>query len=242
MVPEVQENRTQIGQIDEDVATYRPVSRMAVVGLLVGIVSFLALAHPILWCVPPLAILFCLWGLRNIRRSKGSLSGHGIAVVGILLALFFAGGALANFSVRRMITYRQGAMVADRWIQLVEEGAIYHAHQWVLPWVTREAPGVPLEGFYDSDEGKSSFDQFVREDPGLTLSQIGPEDRIELLGCQDVTITRRNRFVDFRYRLVRPNDVPLDFGLLIRRFTDPETSQHSWTARPYMPEDESDTP
>jgi hypothetical protein len=240
MVQDVQEHPAQLGQVDDDLAAYRPLSRMAIVGLLTGLASFLALAHPVLWVVPPLAGLFCWWGLRNIRVSDGALIGRSAAIAGIMLAMFFAAAAISNFSLRRAVTRQQAEAMADKWIQLVEAGALQHAHQWVLPYVSREAPGVPLQDYYESEEGRTGYSSFLKDDPGKSLSQMTEEDRIEKLGCIDVAITRRNRFVNFQYRLIRAGQEPMDFGLIVRRFTDPDTSFHSWTARPYMPEDESD--
>jgi hypothetical protein len=239
MVQNVQENPAQLSRVDEDLAAYRSLSRMSIVGLVTGLASFLALAHPVLWVVPPAAIIFCWWGLRNIRRSEGALVGRGAAIAGIHLALLFAAAAASNFFVHRAVARQQAETIANQWIDLVQAGALEHAHQWVLPYVSREPPGVPLEGYYESEEGKTSFASFVKADPGKSLNQITAADRIEKLGCVDVAITRRNRFVNFRYRLLRSEGEPMEFGLLVRRFTDPDTFFHSWTVRPYMPEDES---
>lgn len=241
MVQDVQENPARLGQRDEDVALYRPVSRMAVVGLLSGLAASLAMANPVLWGLPPLAAVLSLWGLRNIRASNGALSGKAVAVTGLMLALFFSATAFSNFTARRVIARRQAEQIADRWIQMVEHGSMQAAHQWTIPYVMREAPTLPLAAIYAAEEGKQQLADFLGKEPGKSLSQMQAGDRIEKLGLAGMAITRSSRSVGFRYQLIRADQPPMDFGLSVRRFTDPEAFFLYWTVTPSVAEEETDT-
>ena len=68
---------------------YRTISGWAIAGLLLGILSAAAVVGPILWLIPVFAIVVSAIGLRQIKNSQGQMSGWSLAVLGLLLALFF---------------------------------------------------------------------------------------------------------------------------------------------------------
>ena len=72
---------------------YRPVSMMAVLGCLLGALSLTGLYAWFLLFLPIFAVIACCLALWSIRRSDGDLTGRGIAIAGIVLAIVsFSGG------------------------------------------------------------------------------------------------------------------------------------------------------
>lgn len=163
-----------VSSLDEKPLTaYRGVSVAAVLALALGLACSLALAHPFLWVLPPVTIAIALIALRAIHAEDSTVTGHWLAVIGLLLALIFGLWAPARVISRQAHLYRQGRQFADQWLELVRAGKLYDAHQLTLPHNERQRPGVVLEKVYsDSAEAHRNFDTFVTAKPMKTLAAV----------------------------------------------------------------------
>jgi hypothetical protein len=70
---------------------YVAVNATAVIALLLGLASSLAVVGVLLLIIPATAIIVGLIAIRQIQRSAGTETGKGLAILGIVLALLFAG-------------------------------------------------------------------------------------------------------------------------------------------------------
>ena len=92
---------TLIGGTDRnEIEQYSSISWIAVCALLLAGLSFLALAHPVLWCLPVVAAMLALFGVQQIRGSDGALTGHGIALFALGLSLCAGSHTKPSFSGR----------------------------------------------------------------------------------------------------------------------------------------------
>lgn len=83
-------NQSLHNSIDgQDEFSYKPVPPTAVVGLALGVFSFIALFGVIGLGVAVFGIVVSLISLFNIRRSAGELGGKMVARAGVLLSAFF---------------------------------------------------------------------------------------------------------------------------------------------------------
>jgi hypothetical protein len=83
-------NQSLHNSIDgQDEFSYKPVPPTAVVGLALGLFSFIALFGVIGLGVAVFGIVVSLISLFNIRRSAGELGGKMVARAGVLLSAFF---------------------------------------------------------------------------------------------------------------------------------------------------------
>jgi hypothetical protein len=72
---------------------YAAVNALAVAGLLLGLLSFLAVVVPDSWAilvVPVAAIVVSITAFLQVRKSNGTQTGHLLAAAGLVLALAFA--------------------------------------------------------------------------------------------------------------------------------------------------------
>src|SRR3954454_21459266 len=74
--------------IDPDVpeTAYVPISPVAVVSLILGLLSVLCLAHAAFFVIPLTGTLLGLWALWKVRRSAGQGGGGRLALIGLILA------------------------------------------------------------------------------------------------------------------------------------------------------------
>ena len=225
---------------DESVAAYRPISWVAVAAAVAGVASVAALLHPVLWFIPGLALLLGVVALVRLNARSGvPCTGKGMACLGIWCSLFFAAWVLSDYSLSRYFIARQSRIAADRWLQMIQHHALWHAHQWVLSYASRVNPGEPLNEYYKpGSENEKPFRRFFDSEPAKTLAAVEPGDRFVYLGCEEVLCDRLSCYVTLRYRLEfasaeqRP---PLEFFVIMKRFKEPETYDKSWQVQGVSP-------
>lgn len=192
-----------VSSLDETaVTTYRSISLAAVLALLFGCASALALVHPFLWVVPVVAVVTAIFALRGIAREGANLTGRGLAIMGLVLALFFGTWAPARIVTRQMHLYRQARPYADQWLELVRAGQLYEAHQLMKLAGERQKPGSSLEVFYtNSAEARKDLDHAFEMKPALTLRSQAENATYEYLGGDGVSSEEGGHieFVSLRY-------------------------------------------
>ncbi|RIK81020.1 MAG: hypothetical protein DCC68_09775 [Planctomycetota bacterium] len=143
---------------------YRPVSRLAVTGLALGVASLIVfVAPPVAVAIPAVAVAVCAAAMLRIRRDP-SLAGFALARAGLLFALFsLAAGpsyALARYWQLRRTAERFAASFVERLLS----GDIRAAHQMTLPPNQRFAPDRPLaDGYRDDATARDRLAEFARD-------------------------------------------------------------------------------
>jgi len=111
---------------------YRPISRMAVAGLILAIPWMLIFAMSSLWwllilvCLP--AAIVSIMALRQIRQSEGNLAGEAVAMLAIVISVGCGLGWLTMVTVTKYITENEARAAVDQWIykmQHNEPGAAF---------------------------------------------------------------------------------------------------------------------
>jgi hypothetical protein len=98
---------------------YRPVSRLAVTALGLGICSAAALLHPLCWAVPLAAGAVSVAALADVRRN--GRAGGLAALAGLALAAGFGGQAVGHAGVRRLLAERRACAATSVWLDAVRE-------------------------------------------------------------------------------------------------------------------------
>lgn len=188
----------RIPEVELDRATdpqYAAVSTAAVLGVVIGALGVTAMLAAALLAVPALAILVSLLAWRQIRRSRGVLVGHRLALAGLLLgALTAALGAgyhgLAWYHEHQMLLGLQGRavevvdeMLADHYEQVFEQlpEDFRRAQQSAEAFRRRMAPLFQGAG------------DFVRRD--LQSLQIVPTERGDTLAPAEVRVLFQRRIL-----------------------------------------------
>lgn len=109
---------------DPGAPEYQSLSGAAVMALVLGLASPLALALPVLLVIPAAAVCLAILAQRKIRDSAGTQTGAAVARWGVALALISATAALAHGPVRDAIYRRQLTEIAQRWFNLLAEDRI----------------------------------------------------------------------------------------------------------------------
>ncbi len=120
-------------QVERDLESYRAPSMWGPVALLLGIISAVAVIGPLLWILPVTAAIFAVVALWRIRASGGQLLGRGMAVLGLVLAIFFGMAGPARTLSREYWLETRADRFAHGFIEVLENGKKYEAHQLTKP-------------------------------------------------------------------------------------------------------------
>jgi hypothetical protein len=100
---------------------YQSLSVLAIISLVLGAASLVALAAPLLLVLGGAAIGFGLLALSAIRRSEGAMTGANVARLGMALAVAAAAAIWVRGALRDSLMKGQASAVAQTWIELLAD-------------------------------------------------------------------------------------------------------------------------
>lgn len=167
-----------------DDAKYSQLAPMAIVALVLGVASVLALIGPLFFLVPIAAIGLALLALSKIRNSDGALSGTRLAHAAIALATICFVATLVRTEVRDRMLKQQANATADRWLAMMTEGRVAEARELLsgdalsglLPRPAQGTEQLPQEEFERISMETLELDPLVRDyvggDAKITLESV----------------------------------------------------------------------
>lgn len=164
---------------DAEIAQYRAVSRLAVVGLVCGLLSPLAMMAVPFWAVPALAMGLSALALWRIARPALALTGRKAAMVGLVLGLVFAVAAPTDWLVYRRHMRKEARQFADLWFDYLRHGQPQKAHQLTLPPAERWRMDEALWEYYRaSDENAAELRRYAARPPIRAILALGEKAQV----------------------------------------------------------------
>lgn len=114
---------------DDALPQYRSVSWAAIMAVILGFASILAVFNPLLVAVAVAATGLSLFALWQIAARPEVLSGRGLALTALFVSVFFMVFAPTRLGIRSRLVQRRGQELADAFLNLLKEGKAYEAHQ-----------------------------------------------------------------------------------------------------------------
>lgn len=130
---------------------YRPVSVLAVIALLAGILSGVAVFAPALLVVPLIASALAVVALRDVsprgdgdERAEGGdrKAGRWWALAGLALAVGFGVQSVATTLTQRSVAFRRAEAAAAMFLEMVREDRLGDAVKTCLPQVIPPPMGI----------------------------------------------------------------------------------------------------
>jgi hypothetical protein len=148
--------------LDEE-PTYRSISVMALVSLLLGITAPLCIMAPLLFALPIAGVALALLALRNIATSDGALIGRTAALIGLALSVASVCMTVTRAKVSEEMFSRQARAAAIEWITLLQAGKTDEAFE--MSTAKRKGPPPPSPVNIESPQPvRKPIDEF-RETP-----------------------------------------------------------------------------
>jgi hypothetical protein len=159
---------------DPSIGNYRTINPLAVVGLVLGCLSAVALLGPAFWMLPLAGVLLNWRALHGRSDADKASSGLGLAGIGLFLSVLFGvAGPVDLWNGRRQVE-ESSVPVADAWFSALRENRPEQALELTMTAMLRRQPTEDLPHYYQTH--KSAHDQLVRyvEEPVVkTLLLLG---------------------------------------------------------------------
>jgi hypothetical protein len=221
------------------VAEYPPVSRLAVLSLLLAIGACGAVFSPLLVCLAVAGALVAVAALWSIARAERPPLGRKAAVAALLLSVLFGVWGTTWRMFRQETVYAQARQRADQWLQLVQTGRLQEAHQLHLAHENRQDPGADLKELYkNSRESRFDFESYFRGEPLRKIVEAGQRGQLRFVQYANLVTEsfsgQKTDVVTLRYALDYTEESQsrtLDFLLLIARSVSRQGAEARWELR-----------
>lgn len=181
------EMRFSSGNEAPELQDYRPISPLVILACIAGLLSLLAVVHPLLWFVPAVAVVLSACAIRQVSAAHSRYSGRLAAVAALCLAALVGTYAPARAISLERELYARAQPYVKEWISLIQQGRYEEAHQFTLALSERfQGPGA-LEAYYHppaqgGQHDPSSTDLVPADppttDPAMLQLDAAPDDQL----------------------------------------------------------------
>jgi len=187
---------------DAEIADYRALVEQAILGLIFGLLSPLALVSPILLVMALFGIFFSIWAIRRIKKNPPAMLGRKPAVIGLTLSLLFFAASPTDFFVYRHIIYDEARPYADMWLKYLLDNQPQKAIQLTNAPESKK-PALNSSSDDDSSDAKTQQDLegFVANPLVRTLLALGPRAQVRFYQYGDQAHDKNKDVVAFVYAI-----------------------------------------
>jgi hypothetical protein len=191
----------------EHVANYQSLSVAALISLLIGLASPLAILSKVFLFVPLCGLALSLLALRRISLSEGRLAGRWAALVGLVLCAVSAATAITRDSVAHHMRANQAQQFATHWLSILAandtDQAFKMTYQGARPLPPSEPGAPPVE--------QSPYEKFLSDPLIKKITAAGKQAKIEFVKTLEFSArTRREAIVRQLFRIVPAGGSPKD--------------------------------
>ena len=233
---------------------YRSVCGLAIVGLLFGLLSPLALIDPAAWLVPLVAVIICWTAILRIRRHDTVMIGRKAAICGLVIAVLSGTTAVSQWFSHRSFVERQAREVATAWFALLADDQPLKAHQLNLIPAERKPLDGDLPGVYKRRlKNREDLDEFLEKPLVRTILGLGKKADIRFYKCEGMwgPFGKENVKEIYLISFDDENGKRKTFfaSVLLRRFPPKQPDEINWVVADFkdeirplgMPEEEENT-
>ena len=185
---------------DTELAVYRALPGQAVLGLIFGLLSPVALIDPMLWAIPLLGVVFSGWALRRIKNNAPAMTGRKMALVGLAFSLLLAAAAPADWSVYRRMVRNEAEQFSALWFRYITQDEPQKAYQLTVTPQTRQPLDDRLWAFYkNAPRIRQELESYVKQPLVRTLLALGPKARVRFYQTSGQTRENNNDQVGLLY-------------------------------------------
>lgn len=136
--------------LEDDVET-SPGEVVSTWALIASLISVISIAHPMLWVLPPLAIVLAIVAIVMLRRSE-TRRGYWKAYIALALSALFGGWGPTQFLSRQIVFRNQADEVCEYFFRLIRLDRLPDAHQMHDERYLNADLNEPMQERYSKDE------------------------------------------------------------------------------------------
>ena len=228
---------------EAELPEYQVLSGLAVTAFLLGLFSSLAIVHVSLSFIGGAAVLCSGIALVRISSAPSEMSGRGLAVAGLVLAVFMTAAGFARQGMVYRLADLQSRKLAVQWFEFLKAGQ----PQMALELKNYGASRRPLDEnlwkhYLSSESAYETMKEFVASPEVLALLTLGERADVRHYLCLDARSERAAQVFAVTYT---DDGVKKSFLVQINltRATFPEFGTSAWrtgaTQAPWSPDKSS---
>lgn len=210
-----------------------PISRLAILALVLGLISVLVVINIEMITLPVLAITFGLIAYWQVSRDE-SIRGSSLALVGLGLGLAFATCAVTAQKLRDRYLFQAASQCAKHYLETLSGGKVLEAFELTHPEMERQVAGSSLEEHYKNVDGdtKAALESYRQSPKIVEINKRGPGGDWRLLRGESVVKTRNRdmtiviRMIDATQSPVKEYSVSLERSLIQKSSAASSASWH----------------
>ena len=190
-----------------DLASYRPICGMAVVALVLGLFSIVAIMGQVFWGLPLLTIGVAMIALRRIRAADPPMIGRKAAWCGLFLGVLWGGAAVSTHYFQYWIARTQARQVAQQWFHFMLQGNTPRAHQLTMPPDRRELRVNELDAIYQTNPNlEERLTDFMEQSGPAEVVRFNADAQVEYLFTEDQFRDAETEHVMLVYEIADPRE------------------------------------
>jgi hypothetical protein len=173
---------------ESEIPEYRTFSGLAVVGFVLGLLAFPAMAHLGMLFIAAAAVLVCSAALIRIGASPSNTSGRGLAIAGLLLAVFWSGAGIASRLTHGYLMDVRSRELLVAWFDYLADGEPAKALELRVPASSRQPLGDQLLDHYLSKrDSYETYTEYLERPEIRSLLHLGRGAQVRHYVCEAVT-------------------------------------------------------
>jgi hypothetical protein len=161
---------------DAEFAAYRALPSQAVVGLVLALLSPIAVLDPFFWAVPATGAFFSVWALRRIHRDPAALTGRKLAWFGLAVSVAVLVAVPSHWLNNRRLLRIEARDITSAWIRYVTHDEPQKAHHLTTPAQKRQPLDDQLWNYYRNEpKSRQALEGYVQIPLVRTLLALGPK-------------------------------------------------------------------
>lgn len=188
-----------------EIESYRPLCGRAVVAVLLGAISPLALFAPFLWVLPLGGLVASVAALRAIGAVVPPMLGRTGALAGLALSLIFGVAGPVDWACYRWQIRREATQFAMQWFDFVRQREPHKAFQLRLAAETRSPLDDALwQVYYEGSDLRQMLEDFLNDKTVRTLMALGDKATIRYFDTEAQEGEGESDLVDQSYAVTYP--------------------------------------
>lgn len=184
---------------DDDSLEYRSFEPLAIVSIMLGLVSPVAVYQPLLSVLPIFGLLTAAVALGKIGDGQ-SRTGRGLAIAGLVLSTFFLAVPLARYSSAQWMLRQQAVPVATEFLERLRAGQPQQAMLLQMAPDYRPPIDDGLWSYYRNDQAaRQQLETFVKHPFVRMLLALGKDADVKLLKVNGVAAGKSTGLADVHY-------------------------------------------
>lgn len=214
--------------LSEEEVSYRPISALAVLGLVLSLASTLALVTPWLGFLPLTAALVSWVAAGRIRSTQGGTGGRSLAVAGVAIGVLVFGIGWAERTVSDRLHRNSAKVVATAFLQALSEKDLVTAYELTRDFSDRMPSSELAEERCQSDSTvAASFREFKQSSD---IQKVAGQSCVEAEVTPATRIKGGKILVGFSYRPEAKAEASL-FNVYLERSAPRRLSAASWRVK-----------